>query len=46
MKPVMALNENGSKYYSYDLTAATDRLPRDIQRDILELFIGKFLSRV
>jgi hypothetical protein len=46
MKPVKALNENGSNYYSYDLTAATDRLPRDIQRDVLELFIGKFLSRV
>jgi len=44
LKPVKALIDDGSKYYSYDLSAATDRLPRDIQRDILELFIGKQLA--
>jgi hypothetical protein len=44
LKPVKALVDDGSTYYSYDLTAATDRLPREIQRDVLSLFIGKTLS--
>lgn len=29
----------GSTFYSYDLSAATDRLPIDLQRDILNLII-------
>jgi hypothetical protein len=44
LKPVKALVDDGSTYFSYDLSAATDRLPRDIQRDVLELFIGKCLA--
>jgi hypothetical protein len=44
LKPVKALVDDGSTYYSYDLTAATDRLPREIQKDVLGLFIGKTLS--
>lgn len=43
LKPVKALVE-GPKYFSYDLTAATDRLPRKIQEDVLSLFIGSHLS--
>lgn len=27
----------GTKFYSFDLSAATDRLPIDIQRDILNI---------
>jgi hypothetical protein len=46
LKPIKALVENGDSYYSYDLTAATDRLPREIQRDVLSLFIGESLSNV
>jgi hypothetical protein len=44
LKPVKALLDDGSKYYSYDLSAATDRLPREIQRDVLRLFIGSSLA--
>jgi hypothetical protein len=45
LKPVKTLEE-GPTYYSYDLSAATDRLPRDIQRDVMGLFIGLPLSRL
>lgn len=31
----------GKGFYSYDLSAATDRLPVAIQRDILSILIGK-----
>jgi hypothetical protein len=46
LKPVKALVDDNSKYYSYDLSAATDRLPRDIQTDILKLFIGESLAQI
>jgi hypothetical protein len=46
LKPVKALVDDNSKYYSYDLSAATDRLPRDVQTDILKLFIGESLARI
>jgi len=36
MKPFKKLVESGDgKFYSFDLSAATDRLPIDLQRDIL-----------
>jgi hypothetical protein len=44
LKPIKALVDNGATYYSYDLSAATDRLPREVQRDVLSLFIGKDLA--
>lgn len=44
LKPIKALEDNNQTYYSYDLSAATDRLPRDLQKDVLSLFIGKTLS--
>lgn len=31
----------GMKYSSFDLSSATDRLPMEVQRDILSLFIGE-----
>lgn len=31
----------GETYSSFDLSAATDRLPIEIQKDILSLYIGK-----
>lgn len=31
-------------YSSYDLSAATDRLPLEVQKDILSMFIGKMKS--
>jgi hypothetical protein len=35
-KPIKALIEQGFKdYYSFDLSAATDRLPIDFQADII-----------
>jgi hypothetical protein len=46
LKPVKALVDNGEQYFSYDLSAATDRLPRDIQEDVLSLFIGRSLSSI
>jgi len=46
LKPVKALVDNGKIYYSYDLSAATDRLPRDIQKDVLTQFIGNTLSEL
>lgn len=36
----------GQRYTSYDLSAATDRLPIEIQRDVLGLFIGKDKARL
>jgi hypothetical protein len=30
-----------SRLYSFDLSAATDRLPINLQEDVLSLFIGK-----
>jgi len=41
LKPIKALEDNNQTYYSYDLSAATDRLPRDLQKDVLSLFIGR-----
>lgn len=46
LKPVKTLVDDGSTYYSYDLSAATDRLPRDIQTDVLKLFIGNDLALI
>jgi hypothetical protein len=39
IKPIMELSklEGIEKYYSFDLSAATDRLPVDIQEQILGL---------
>jgi hypothetical protein len=31
--------EKGKTYFSYDLSAATDRLPRDLQIDVLKVFL-------
>nr|WNM95031.1 MAG: RNA-dependent RNA polymerase [Diaporthe gulyae mitovirus 3] len=31
---------NGTKFYSYDLSAATDRLPLILQKDVLSLIVG------
>jgi len=39
-----ALRADGSKYYSYDLSAATDRIPRLIQRDVLCQYITPQLA--
>jgi len=44
LKPIKSLEDNGEKYFSYDLTAATDRLPREIQRDVLRLFVNPILA--
>ncbi|UBZ25884.1 RNA-dependent RNA polymerase [Fusarium mangiferae mitovirus 5] len=44
LKPVKTLLENkdyNDTYFSFDLSAATDRLPLDIQRDCLSLFVGE-----
>jgi len=47
-KPLRILNERIAsgeittpRIYSYDLSAATDRLPIIVQRDILSLIFGK-----
>lgn len=34
----------GQTIYSYDLSAATDRLPIQVQRDILSLLFGQQFS--
>ena len=45
--PVWALRPDGSnKYYSYDLSAATDRLPRSYQVDVLSQFVDPRLSKL
>lgn len=44
LSPVWKLQASESRYFSYDLTAATDRLPREIQRDILVKFVGRPLA--
>jgi hypothetical protein len=44
LAPVKSLLSNKSyndTYFSFDLSAATDRLPLDLQRDVLSLFVGK-----
>lgn len=43
MKPVKRLFETKSTeemFYSYDLSAATDRLPIDVQEQILSILLG------
>nr|QIR30269.1 RNA-dependent RNA polymerase [Plasmopara viticola lesion associated mitovirus 46] len=43
LAPVKELLSNDSykgTYYSFDLSAATDRLPVELQRDVLSLFVG------
>jgi hypothetical protein len=42
--PVWALRPDGSKYFSYDLSAATDRLPRQVQRDVLSQFVAPHIA--
>jgi len=32
------------KIYSYDLSSATDRLPIDVQKQVLSLLMGEYLS--
>lgn len=47
LKPVRSLLSNESyndTYFSFDLSAATDRLPLDLQRDCLSLFVGSEYS--
>jgi hypothetical protein len=44
LSPIWALPKTGRQYHSFDLTAATDRLPRRVQRDVLSTFIGDKLS--
>jgi GR25 family glycosyltransferase involved in LPS biosynthesis len=44
LAPVKSLLSNKSyndTYFSFDLSAATDRLPLDLQRDVLSLFVGE-----
>jgi len=52
IKPLKILQEriasgelqNSGRIYSYDLSAATDRLPIKVQRDILQLIFGEKFS--
>jgi hypothetical protein len=44
LSPVWALPMTGRDYYSFDLTAATDRLPRSLQGDVLRTFVGDKLA--
>jgi hypothetical protein len=46
LSPVWALPMTGKNYFSFDLTAATDRLPRLLQRDVLRTFVGDQLSNL
>lgn len=42
LKPLKALMAKGYKnLYSFDLSAATDRLPRDLQVQILSMIFGE-----
>jgi hypothetical protein len=44
LKPIerlLANKEYTDQYFSFDLSAATDRLPVELQRDILEMFTSK-----
>lgn len=45
LAPLTRLQE-GNTYYSYDLTAATDRLPLKFQKDVLECWTSKFVANV
>lgn len=45
LKPVLDL-PCGNQYSSYDLTAATDRLPIKVQEQVLSLLIGKRLASI
>lgn len=41
MKPLQRLMDKGHKeFYSFDLSAATDRLPIDLQVDVLSVLYG------
>lgn len=40
----MLEERDNKKTYSFDLSAATDRLPITLQTDILSLFLGKEVS--
>lgn len=43
LKPVKALFERGcTKLYSFDLSAATDRLPIDLQIQVLSNLFGSY----
>lgn len=47
LAPIRALEgDRDREYRSYDLSAATDRLPRDLQRDILSLFVDPRLADI
>jgi len=42
LKPLRSLTARGLKeFYSFDLSAATDRLPIDLQVQVLSLMINK-----
>jgi len=42
LAPVKHLYEKGhKKLYSFDLTAATDRLPIELQKQVLSILIGQ-----
>lgn len=43
LRKVLEERDN-KKTYSFDLSAATDRLPITLQTDILSLFLGKEIS--
>jgi len=42
---IQRITSSGIKFSSFDLSSATDRLPMEIQRDVLSLFIGERLAR-
>jgi len=44
LSPIWALPATGRAYHSFDLTAATDRLPRELQVDVLSTFVGEQLA--
>jgi hypothetical protein len=46
LSPVWALPMTGRDYFSFYLTAATDRLPRLLQRDVLNTFVGSRLANL
>lgn len=45
LKPLQALISKGAKkFYSFDLSAATDRLPVNLQKEVLSLLLGEELA--
>jgi hypothetical protein len=46
IKDLVGRRKSDAMYYSFDLTAATDRLPIDLQEYVLSLFIGERNARL